>query len=815
MEQQARLFNPGASGVPGAAFMDTPRHRPAPGEASTMPALPTSSQVTIAGLVTPEIKQSLENLSAITAAYDAASASASVSASARPSRPSSALATPRAPTSARKFVYVRGSPKQSFVVQKAASDHNRPSREMGVSSVKLPYSQPWYRPQLEETLDELERSKREISRLKEVVASIAKERDAAFAASQRSADMIIQKSEENKQLQSRIDAAEEEAARERFFTETVRKEREETLKESTKLKARIATLSAELDDLKSSMSQYLEERVKAERSSAEAAVTAAQAQAQARLAIQQREDVAKERDAARRLASAAEKAETERIRERRAAAERVEQERKARLEAKIISVPSESKEFLYNKLAEVVNFSEEQARFASERYNDPSYIWSFLESKNYDGQHDAPIVLLSAAWLRTQRPTKLPDRSKLPPEALIPVRSLRAIHSTIDKGMAKGMSRPMPIICVLHGGMRLDRAGGTHPDPEGEMLETVVKALDARWGEYTRRRGGTQSTGVTDMGVFIEWSSIHMQPIEEGKVVRKRTAHEEKVFSDALSSLGTLFSHKLTTVWMMQPKEGEAPETALPSELRYRSAWPEYLRLVANVIKPNNLNDTNAWPQLLKLGKDLDGVQYGRAEQEKISRGAPPEPLIFAPGHRLDALDGMNDTIRDEMPELMYGLLAGTEDLDFRRCGWGDEEASWLAVVLPMCGCLKRLQLSSNSIGNLGASALAGALSTANMATLELLALDNNEIGDAGASALFQRMANEELSQASGNPDVLSNLKTFTLSNNEINDASVTAISGAIAGGALRGCKKVDLVGNPASKATVKLVKKALKKKGR
>ena len=76
-------------------------------------------------------------------------------------------------------------------------------------------------------------------------------------------------------------------------------------------------------------------------------------------------------------------------------------------------------------------------------------------------------------------------------------------------------------------------------------------------------------------------------------------------------------------------------------------------------------------------------------------------------------------------------------------------------------------------------------------------------------------MANEELSQASGNPDVLSNLKTFTLSNNEINDASVTAISGAIAGGALRGCKKVDLVGNPASKATVKLVKKALKKKGR
>ena len=85
---------------------------------------------------------------------------------------------------------------------------------MGVSQVKLPYSQPWYRPQLEETLDELERSKREIGKLKEVVASIAKERDAAFAASQRSADIIVQKGEENKQLQSRIEALEEEAARE-------------------------------------------------------------------------------------------------------------------------------------------------------------------------------------------------------------------------------------------------------------------------------------------------------------------------------------------------------------------------------------------------------------------------------------------------------------------------------------------------------------------------------------------------------------------------------------------------------------------------
>ena len=178
MEQQARLFNPGASGVPGAAFMDTPRHRPAPGEASTMPALPTSSQVTIAGLVTPEIKQSLENLSAITAAYDAASASASVSASARPSCPSSALATPRR-RRRRANLSTCADRRNSPLLSKRLQRPQPAEPRDGSLPVKLPYSQPWYRPQLEETLDELERSKREISRLKEV-ASIAKERDAAL-----------------------------------------------------------------------------------------------------------------------------------------------------------------------------------------------------------------------------------------------------------------------------------------------------------------------------------------------------------------------------------------------------------------------------------------------------------------------------------------------------------------------------------------------------------------------------------------------------------------------------------------------------------
>ena len=47
-----------------------------------------------------------------------------------------------------------------------------------------------------------------------------------------------------------------------------------------------------------------------------------------------------------------------------------------------------------------------------------------------------------------------------------------------------------------------------------------------------------------------------------------------------------------------------------PSQLRYRQAWPTYLRLLATYLKPSNLNDTNAWSQLLDLGKGIDGAPH-------------------------------------------------------------------------------------------------------------------------------------------------------------------------------------------------------------
>ena len=285
-------------------MMQTPRaHRPAPGPIAVTPPSPAQS----------DILQSLQTLRAITTRYDEDAAATSGS----PRRPQSSHGTPRAPPSARKFVYVQNpSPRnQTFVVQKAAgsskADH-RPSREMGVSTVRTPHAQPWFRPQLDETMTELERSRREVLKLKEVVASIAKERDAAFESGRRAAEVITQKVEEARQLSQRLAAAEEELRRERFSVAELIREREAAGADATRLKGRCATLASELDALKGAMGSYLEERIRAEQSSAVASVTAAQARAEAQKAALANDELVRERDHAQAVAAAAERERAER-----------------------------------------------------------------------------------------------------------------------------------------------------------------------------------------------------------------------------------------------------------------------------------------------------------------------------------------------------------------------------------------------------------------------------------------------------------------------------------------------------------------------
>ena len=101
-------------------------------------------------------------------------------------------------------------------------------------------------------------------------------------------------------------------------------------------------------------------------------------------------------------------------------------------------------------------------------YVEADPIWTRLEPRSFavDGHTCvcAPVALLSANWLRTQRPSSLPERQRLPPEAFVPLAALKGIHAITKKGAAKGLVRPLPIICILHPRMPLANHGSMHPE---------------------------------------------------------------------------------------------------------------------------------------------------------------------------------------------------------------------------------------------------------------------------------------------------------------------------------------------------------------
>ena len=84
--------------------------------------------------------------------------------------------------------------------------------------------------------------------------------------------------------------------------------------------------------------------------------------------------------------------------------------------------------------------------------------------------------------------------------------------------------------------------------------------------------------------------------------------------------------------------------------------------------------------------------------------------------------------------ETTFELLGGVKELNFNFINLGDDGAVQLAVVLPLCAKLTKLELMSTQLGDKGAAALAGAIK--GNGVVKTLFLANNHIGDAGAAAI-------------------------------------------------------------------------------
>ena len=139
-----------------------------------------------------------------------------------------------------------------------------------------------------------------------------------------------------------------------------------------------------------------------------------------------------------------------------------------------------------------------QRTVRSDKYTDPEAVFSALDEGNTD--------MVRGSWLRDRPPgSVLPKRGELPKEALISVQELREIYAK-----ANPRHKSLSFIALSH--YWRDKK---HPDPKGETLALLSKALKSQWEVYTKN-------GISDVGVFI--GECYCQPCDGTTLCGQRDA---------------------------------------------------------------------------------------------------------------------------------------------------------------------------------------------------------------------------------------------------------------------------------------------------
>ena len=334
---------------------------------------------------------------------------------------------------------------------------------------------------------------------------------------------------------------------------------------------------------------------------------------------------------------------------------------------------SDTRAAIEAEVARIVALPEEERSAIGSRYNAPEELFLALEA----GGGDATLTL-RASWLKTQRGGRFPKRGDpLLPEATITVDELRAIHKA-----SKCEYGALPVIALSHFWRTKE-----HPDPDGETLELVIESLERRWEEF-------QSKGVTDLGIIVDWCALWQTP---------RTPEQDVAFKAGLKGINQWYAHRGTTVWLVT-----AGADRVKGLSYWDKGWTSFEFALAMLIKPANSSSLKDWAQVVDLGKS-------ELAQTEFARPALSEPLAFFGGHTYGAKTYTNGADRDNIVapkfrETMFEVMGGVCELNFNKLKWGDAEVEALAVVLPLCRQLSKLQLALNSFGDAGMIALSSAM---------------------------------------------------------------------------------------------------------
>ena len=339
------------------------------------------------------------------------------------------------------------------------------------------------------------------------------------------------------------------------------------------------------------------------------------------------------------------------------------------------------------------------------------------------------VALLDAGWviaLAASGGVLLP-RQALPDEAFI---LLTEIQRATDHHY-----KNINVVCVSHCWLQPD-----HPDPRGYNLRAVARAL-ASLALHKR------------FGVFLDFCSMHQNCrnrdgvpqdtafawLEKGGFADGavgRFPAENALFTQALGSLGTFYSHPHTHVLMLT----DFPPDYFTDVYTHSGNTKEYFDRGWCFCESSWAAMVKYFDLVLDLGKDTG---EGKFDAKKCMQGrkAPLLPKEFA--EQLKTKGFTNGS--DDRP-LVAGLYSkGFEErfgaviqLSYVNLGWGDEGVRALALVLPHARVLQELYLGNNLIGNAGARALAEALPL--LPALKQLYLNDNSIGDEGARALAEAL---------------------------------------------------------------------------
>jgi len=379
------------------------------------------------------------------------------------------------------------------------------------------------------------------------------------------------------------------------------------------------------------------------------------------------------------------------------------------------------------------------------------------------------VTLLSARWLVEYEGNGniLVPRQALPPEAFLALQEIQAATGLNSR------DRGLPIISVSH-----IWASVSHPDPKGFHLRKLCRTLRVLLAE-----GGPED----QLAIFIDFCCIHQacrdssgapQPTnyvwdrdrkEYPEGALGRFSSEEQLYTAALSSMATLFSHPKTRVFMLSklaPQYEEPSQGFVPSvnQAPFIDRGWCFCELECAMMVKNSKS-------IVDLGRDTGDGEMGMfALMIKCAVKKRTVALIPADFEaQLESKSFAKASDRERVAMLyrtgFVERFASSSYLWYDCQNWGDAEAIGVAKILG-AGAVPRLEvlnLCGNSIGGAGATALAEALESAPL--LRELDLERNQVGDKGAAALANGLLSAPL------------LKELRLNNNGIGDAGVEAIA--------------------------------------